>query len=56
MFASARSLKSIAKLKDDGIETVQLDVTQAESIAAAVAHVVDTAGACWPQQPLPCCG
>ena len=55
VFASARSLQSIAALKEDGIETVQLDVTKEDSIAAAVAHVIDTAGVTLPKQPLPSC-
>ena len=52
VFASARSLKSIAALKEDGIETVELDVTKADSISSAVAHIIETAGACPPKQRL----
>ena len=44
VFASARKLASIAALEQDGIATVQLDVTKTDSITNAVAHVLKAAG------------
>lgn len=43
VFASARKLESLLKLKEDGIETVQLDVTKQESVDAAIAAVLKAA-------------
>lgn len=43
-FASARRLESIADLAAEGIETIQLDVTSAASIQAAIATLKERAG------------
>jgi 1-acylglycerone phosphate reductase len=39
VFATARNLAKIQHLEELGIETIQLDVTDADSIASAVKHV-----------------
>jgi NADP-dependent 3-hydroxy acid dehydrogenase YdfG len=43
-FATARRLESIADLASEGIDTVQLDVTDSTSIGAAVQTIVDRVG------------
>lgn len=45
VYATARRLESIADLERDGCKLLQLDVTDPESIAAAVAAVEDAEGA-----------
>lgn len=44
VFATARNLKSIAHLKDVGMETLPLDVTSSSSIAEAVKSVEAATG------------
>ena len=44
VFAAARSLRDVADLKLEGIEVVQLDVTDPESVAAVVDRIVLIAG------------
>ncbi|KAF2850854.1 NAD(P)-binding protein [Plenodomus tracheiphilus IPT5] len=44
VFATARSLKSLAGLEEKGIETLTLDVTSAESIAALKAEITTRTG------------
>ncbi|KAL2853558.1 hypothetical protein BJX68DRAFT_274754 [Aspergillus pseudodeflectus] len=44
VFATARSLKSIANLAESGIETLALDVTDPESIAAVKAEISQRTG------------
>ncbi|KAL3492779.1 hypothetical protein BJX62DRAFT_224356 [Aspergillus germanicus] len=44
VFATARSLKSIANLAESGIETLALDVTDRESIAAVKAEISQRTG------------
>src|SRR2546428_13861415 len=43
-FATARRLESIADLASEGIDTVQLDVTDVISIRTAVQTLLDVAG------------
>jgi 1-acylglycerone phosphate reductase len=44
VFATARSLKSITKLEEKGVETLTLDVTSRESIAALKAEISKRTG------------
>jgi 1-acylglycerone phosphate reductase len=44
VFATARKLESMSQLSEQGIDTLQLDVTSEESIQAAVAEVVSITG------------
>lgn len=44
VFASDISLQSIADLELEGIETLQLDVTQPDSVEQAVKHIERLAG------------
>lgn len=44
VFATARSLKSLAGLEEKGIETLTLDVTSAESIAALKTDITARTG------------
>jgi 1-acylglycerone phosphate reductase len=44
VFATARSLKSIANLAESGIETLALDVTDRESIAAVKTEISKRTG------------
>lgn len=44
VFASARNLARVKHLKDLGIHVLQLDVTDAESIAQAVRQVTSSTG------------
>jgi NAD(P)-dependent dehydrogenase (short-subunit alcohol dehydrogenase family) len=44
VFATARRVEALAGLEGDGIEKLALDVTDAGSIARAVAHVIESAG------------
>lgn len=40
VFASARDINSIRNLADDGLEVIQLDVTQKASVENAIAQVI----------------
>lgn len=40
VFATALTLEMIQNLKEDGFDTVQLDVTQQDSVDAAFAHIL----------------
>lgn len=44
VWATARDRAAIADLQAQGIHTTQLDVTQAQSRAAAIAHILETSG------------
>lgn len=44
VFATARSTKSLAGLEERGIETLALDVTSTESIAALKAEITKRTG------------
>lgn len=44
VFATSRNLQAIEDLKLEGIDTVQLDVTDPESVKSAVDHIVQEAG------------
>jgi 1-acylglycerone phosphate reductase len=44
VFATARSLKSITNLEEKGVETLALDVTSGESIAALKAEIIKRTG------------
>ena len=44
VFASARKPEDVARLRDEGLEAVQLDVDDPASIAAAVGQVLDATG------------
>ncbi len=44
VFATSRSIEDVQDLKLEGIDTLQLDVTDAESVKSAVDHIVKEAG------------